>query len=48
MLDESIYLVAADGSNDAHLFPASLWGGVVMMLLAARNAASTWPSPREH
>lgn len=34
-LDEWVYLIATDGSNASYLLPVSLWGGAVMIALAA-------------
>lgn len=34
-LDEWIYLIATDGSNSSYLLPVSLWGGIILILIAA-------------
>ncbi len=34
-LDEWVYLITTDGSDTSYLLPISLWGGVVMVGLAA-------------
>ena len=33
-LDEWVYLIATDGSNDSYLLPVSFWGGVIVVGLA--------------
>jgi hypothetical protein len=33
-LDEWVYLITTDGSDASYLLPVSLWGGVVMVMLA--------------
>ncbi|MCI0663870.1 MAG: hypothetical protein L0220_22670 [Acidobacteria bacterium] len=33
-LDEWIFLIATDGSNDSYLLPVSFWGGVIVISLA--------------
>jgi hypothetical protein len=30
-LDEWVYLIATDGTNEAYLLPVSLWGGAIMV-----------------
>jgi uncharacterized membrane protein len=37
-LDEWVYLITTDGSDASYLLPISLWGGVVMIGLAASYA----------
>ena len=37
-LDEWVYLITTDGSDASYLLPISLWGGVVMVALAASYA----------
>jgi len=32
-LDEWVYLITTDGSDDSYLLPVSLWGGVVMVAI---------------
>lgn len=34
-LDEWVYLIVTDGSDSSYLLPVSLWGGLVMIGLAA-------------
>lgn len=34
-LDEWVYLIVTDGSDQAYLLPVSLWGGLAMVLQAA-------------
>lgn len=43
-LDEWVYLIATDGSDEAYLLPVSLWGGVVMVGLAAGYVLAIWLS----
>ena len=38
-LDEWVYLIATDGSNESYLLPVSFWGGALMVSLAAVYAA---------
>jgi len=33
-LDEWVFLIATDGSNDSYLLPVSFWGGVIVICLA--------------
>ena len=33
-LDEWVFLIATDGSNDSYLLPVSFWGGVTVICLA--------------
>lgn len=33
-LDEWVYLIATDGSNQSYLLPVSFWGGVIVVGLA--------------
>ena len=33
-LDEWVYLITTDGSDQSYLLPVSLWGGAVMVVLA--------------
>ena len=33
-LDEWVYLIATDGTDESYLLPVSLWGGAVMVALA--------------
>jgi hypothetical protein len=33
-LDEWVFLIATDGSNDSYLLPVSFWGGVIVVGLA--------------
>lgn len=33
-LDELVYIIATDGSNQAYLLPVSFWGGVFMVSVA--------------
>lgn len=35
VLDEVVYLIVTDGSNASYLLPVSLWGAVVLMVLAS-------------
>jgi uncharacterized membrane protein len=39
-LDEWVYLITTDGSDASYLLPISLWGGVVMIGMAASYALS--------
>ena len=34
ILDEWVYLITTDGSDSSYLLPISLWGGVVMIVIA--------------
>jgi hypothetical protein len=34
ILDEWVYLITTDGSDQSYLLPISLWGGVVMISIA--------------
>ena len=33
-LDEWVYLIATDGSNESYLLPVSFWGGLVLIAVA--------------
>ena len=33
-LDEWVYLIVTDGSNMSYLLPVSLWGGIILVLIA--------------
>jgi hypothetical protein len=46
-LDEWVYLIATDGSNESYLLPVSFWGGVVMVGAAALYVVVLiWRRPR--
>ncbi len=38
-LDEWVYLIATDGSDESYLLPISFWGGVVAIAVAIAYAA---------
>lgn len=44
-LDEWVYLIVTDGSDESYLLPASLWGGVVMVGLGACYVLAVWLFP---
>jgi hypothetical protein len=41
-LDEWVYLIATDGTDESYLLPVSLWGGVVMVALGACYIVAVW------
>ena len=41
-LDEWVYLIATDGSNDAYLLPVSFWGAVVVIGIACVYVLMLW------
>ncbi len=45
-LDEWVYLIATDGSDESYLSPVSLWGAVVMLGLACIYVLGIWAAFR--
>lgn len=45
-LDEWVYLIATDGSDESYLLPVSLWGGVVVVALGVCYIVAVWLFPR--
>lgn len=41
-LDEWVYLIVTDGSDQSYLLPQSLWGGLVMVGLGACYIVAVW------
>jgi len=42
VLDEVVFLIATDGSNQAYLTPVSLWGAVVLVGMATLTLAAIY------
>jgi len=41
-LDELVYLIATDGSDDSYLLPVSFWGGVIAIGLTTLYILGIW------
>jgi len=41
-LDEWVYLIVTDGSDQSYLLPVSLWGGIIMIGIAVGFILAIW------